>query len=69
MSPDSCSAVLSAGANLIVNSMSPDTLVRLAAIARERNVQLTIRGAMAPESMVRIAAAGKKNVTFDVSGD
>jgi hypothetical protein len=59
--------VLAAGAGLKVKAMSPDSLVRLATVAKNAGVRLEVKGALNPDSMVRIAAAGSGHVFFDTT--
>lgn len=58
MTPDTATRVLSAGGNLRIKKMSPDSLMRLAAIAKQHKVMLEIEGAMDPDTMVEVATAG-----------
>jgi nicotinate-nucleotide pyrophosphorylase len=69
MTPDTAARVLSAGANLRIEKMTPDTMVRLATIARQHKVRLEIVGGLTPDSMVRVATAGGGYVLFDTSED
>jgi len=66
ISPDSAIRILSAGASLRVDGFSPDTLVRLATMAKSRNVRLEIKDSLSADSMVRIASAAPGLVLFDV---
>jgi hypothetical protein len=51
-----------------MGSMSKESLVELAGIARASNVRLEIVGRMSAESLADIARAGGGYVTFDISG-
>ena len=67
MTPDTAARVLSAGAGVKVNAMSPDSLLRLASIAKQHKVRFEIKGSLTPDTMVRVAAAGGGYVFFDAS--
>jgi hypothetical protein len=67
ISKDSAASILNAGSNLRIPVLTPESCIELARIAKERDVQLEIKGGnLTTETMVAIANAGGKNVTFDI---
>ena len=67
LSPDSIARIIAAGSNVRISGLSPDSLRRLAALAKEHDVTLEIVGSYSPETCVQVAAIGGKNVTFNLS--
>lgn len=67
LTPDSCARILEAGGSLRVTGLTPDTLVRLASIAKRKGVRLEIVSNLTPDSCVKIATAGGGAVLFDLT--
>jgi hypothetical protein len=67
LSPESITRILAAGGNVRISTLSPESLVQLAATARQHKVRLEIVGTMSPDAMVQIAAAGGGYVCFDIT--
>jgi hypothetical protein len=68
MNKENIAAIMRAGDHIKMGSMSKESLVELAGIARASNVRLEIVGRMSAESLADIARAGGGYVTFDISG-
>jgi hypothetical protein len=69
LSKESIGRILAAGGHVRIKAMNADTLVQLAATARQSKVRLEIVGSMSVETLIQVAAAGGGYVTFDISGD
>jgi hypothetical protein len=69
LSMESIERILAAGGHVRIKKLNADSLVRLAATARQSKARLEIVGSLSVESLVQIAAAGGGYVTFDISVD
>jgi hypothetical protein len=67
MTKESIAAIMRAGGHVKIGTMSKDSLVELAGVARASNVRLEIVGELSAESLAEIAHAGGGHVTFDIS--
>jgi hypothetical protein len=68
MTKESIAVIMRAGGHVKIGTMSKDSLIELAGVARASNVRLEIVGGLSAESLAEIALAGGGHVTFDISG-